>query len=123
MWLGFNNGPKEYYKPDNTIQKLGNTGWFTNLDISKLHEDLILYKKYTPEEYPKYDNYDAINVDKTKDIPMDYKGAMGVPITFLDKYNPEQFEIVKFRKGDDDKDLKINGKCPYFRVIIKHKKV
>ena len=94
MWLGFNNGPKECYKPDNTIQKLGNTGWFTNLDISKLHEDLILYKKYTPEEYPKYDNYDAINVDKTKDIPMDYKGLIGVPITFLDKYNPQQFEII-----------------------------
>jgi hypothetical protein len=68
--------------------------WFTNLEIEKRHEDLILYKKYTPEEYPKYDNYDAINVDKTKDIPMDYAGFMGVPITFLDKYNPEQFEII-----------------------------
>ena len=69
----------------------------------KRHEDLILYKKYNPEEYPKYDNYDAINVDKTNDIPMDYKGVMGVPITFLDKYNPEQFEIIgfdmKFRQG------------------------
>ena len=79
--------------------------WFTNLEIKKRPEDLILYKKYTPEEYPKYDNYDAINVDKTKDIPMDYAGAMGVPITFLDKYNPEQFEIIKFGKGDDDKKL------------------
>jgi hypothetical protein len=68
--------------------------WLTNLDISKRHEDLVLYKKYTPEEYPKYDNYDAINVDKTKDIPMDYTGLMGVPITFMDKYNPEQFEII-----------------------------
>jgi hypothetical protein len=68
--------------------------WFTNLDIFKRHEDLILYKKYTPEEYPAYDNYDAINVDVTKDIPVDFTGAMGVPITFLDKYNPEQFEII-----------------------------
>jgi len=68
--------------------------WFTNLDISKRHEDLILYKKYTPEEYPTYDNYDAINIDKTKDIPIDYSGLMGVPITFLDKYSPNQFEIL-----------------------------
>ena len=83
----------------NTMQKLSVKGraqaiWVTNLDHSKRHEDLDLYKTYTPEEYPKYDNYDAINVDKTKDIPADYAGAMGVPITFLDKYNPEQFEIL-----------------------------
>ena len=96
--------------------------WFTNLEIKKRQEEMILYKKYNPEEYPKYDNYDAINIDKTKDIPLDWEGAMGVPITFLDKYNPEQFEIVRFRKGDDDKDLSINGKCPYFRIIIKNKK-
>jgi Adenine-specific methyltransferase EcoRI len=81
----------------------------------------VLYKKYTPEEYPKYDNYDAINVDKTKNIPKDYTGDIGVPITFLDKYNPEQFEIIKFRKGNDEKDLRINGKCPYFRIIIRNK--
>lgn len=93
--------------------------WFTNLEISKRNEELILYKKYTPEEYPKYDNYDAININKTSDIPLDYDGVMGVPITFLDKYNPSQFEIVKFRKGNDEKDLAINGKCPYFRILIK----
>lgn len=68
--------------------------WFTNLDYQERHEELILYKKYTPEEYPKYDNYNAINVDKVSDIPCDYDGVMGVPITFLDKYNPEQFEIL-----------------------------
>ena len=68
--------------------------WFTNLESKKRHEDLILYKTYDEAEYPKYDNYDAINVNMTKDIPMDYAGAMGVPITFLDKYNPEQFEIL-----------------------------
>jgi hypothetical protein len=97
--------------------------WFTNLDIAKRHEDLILYKSYTPKDYHKYDNYDAINVDKTKEIPVDYDGVMGVPITFLDKYNPEQFEIIKFRKGNDDKDLSVNGKCPYFRILIKNKRI
>lgn len=97
--------------------------WFTNLEIKKRHEDLILYKQYNPKEYPKYDNYDAINVDKTKDIPMNYSGVIWVPITFLDKYNPEQFEIIKFRKGNDEKDLSINGKCPYFRILIKNKKL
>ena len=68
--------------------------WFTNLDHTKRHEPLILYRNYTPDDYPRYDNYDAINVDKTSDIPMDYDGVMGVPITFLDKYCPEQFEII-----------------------------
>ena len=79
--------------------------WFTNLDHKKRHEMLDLVCRYSPEEYPKYDNYDAINVDRTSDIPYDYDGVMGVPITFLDKYNPEQFEIVEFRKGQDGKDL------------------
>ncbi len=72
--------------------------WFTNLDIKKRHEQLILVRRYNPEEYLRYDNYDAINVDKTTDIPCDYAGMMGVPITFLDKYNPEQFEIVGISK-------------------------
>ena len=76
--------------------------WLTNLDLNKRHEDLILYKKYTPEEYPKYDNYDAIEVSYTKDIPLDYDGVMGVPITFLDKYNPDQFEILGMTSGRDE---------------------
>ena len=101
--------------------RLGNAAWFTNLDHAKRHEDLILYKRYSPEEYPKYDNYDAINVDRTADIPEDYDGAMGVPITFLDKHNPDQFEIVRFRKGADGKDLTLNGKPTYFRIVIRHK--
>lgn len=94
----------EGYKYDEKITAQMNDGFkygkvpaisvFTNLDIQKRHEKLVLWKHYTPEEYPKYDNYDAINVDKVADIPMDYEGVMGVPITFLDKYNPEQFEIV-----------------------------
>ena len=135
MWLGFgfrggaahfiNKHYKDYASAsdhkDGMIRVSG-VQWFTNLDHDKRHEDLLLDKKYTPKEYPKYDNYDAINVDKTKDIPIDYEGAMGVPITFLDKFNPEQFEIVKFRKGDDDRDLTINGKSPYFRIIIRRKK-
>jgi hypothetical protein len=73
---------------------MGNACWFTNLDLAKRHEEIPLYKKYTPAEYPKYCNYDAIEVSKVADIPVDYSGAMGVPITFLDKYNPEQFVIL-----------------------------
>src|SRR3989338_8306678 len=138
MWLGasIHSGDREFRVPDNyplnaASSRIDSDGykyirvkgvrWFTNLDYEERHENLVLYKKYTPEEYPKYDNYDAINVDKTADIPKDYDGAIGVPITFLDKYNPEQFEIIKFRKGDDDKDLLVNGKSPYFRIIIKEK--
>ena len=74
--------------------KLGNISWFTNLDIPRLHKPLTLWKEYSPEEYPKYDNYDAINVDKVAEIPCDYFGEMGVPITFMGSYCPEQFEIV-----------------------------
>lgn len=103
--------------------------WFTNLEIKKRHEDLILYKKYTPEEYPKYDNYDAINVDKTKDIPLDYDGNMGVPITFLNKYNPEQFEIL-WNLGSYAPDgyslsssIFINGQKVFKRILIKNKKL
>lgn len=140
-WLGINLGrgisgfivPEHYelYGTEVEIDALGNKIispnnclWLTNLDTFKRHEDIILTKTYTGNEsdYPKYDNYDAINVDKTQDIPMDYSGFMGVPITFLHKFNPDQFELVKFRKGDDDNDLSINGKCPYFRIIIKNKK-
>ena len=103
------------------MARVSTSCWLTNLPVSKHNEELILIKNYTPEEYPKYDNYDAINVNKYTDIPCDYDGAIGVPITFLDKYNPKQFEIIKFRKGDDDKDLVINGKSPYFRILIRKK--
>ena len=83
--------------------------WFTNLDISKRHEDLILYKKYNEEEYPKYENYDAINVNKTKDIPVDYVGDMGVPITFLNKHNPDQFEIIGLGISNSGKEFGVKG--------------
>lgn len=97
--------------------------WFTNIDIQKRHTLMDLYMRYYGNEdhYPKYDNYNAINVDKVCEIPEDYDGVMGVPITFLDKYCPEQFEIVRFRKGNDDKDLCVNRKCPYFRVLIRRR--
>ena len=103
--------------------RLGNAVWFTNLNHKKRNEELILFKRYSPEEYPKYDNYDAINVNKTEHIPGDYAGEIGVPITFLDKHNPDQFQIIRFRKGNDDKDLSINGKCPYFRIVIRNKRI
>jgi len=95
LWLGY-SAANEFALPDWTITKKMNwlTRWYTNLDISKRHEELILYKKYNSSEYPKYDNYDAIEVGKVAEIPCDYSGAMWVPITFLDKYNPEQFEII-----------------------------
>lgn len=142
IWLGYGfKGGNAYFKiPQNSnrdfaagvfdevtnLVKFRNCTWFTNLDHKKRHEELILYKKYTPEEYPKYDNYDAINVDKVTDIPCDYYGVMGVPITFLDKYNPEQFEIVEFRKGNDGKDLVYSiieqnrtTIQPYFRILVR----
>ncbi len=120
--LGYLNGAKSFITPDGVEQKFGNIFWYTTLPIAKHNDKLILYKHYNPEEYPKYDNYDAINVDKTCDIPEDYDGVMGVPISFLDKYNPTQFEIIQFRKGNDNKDLSYNGKTPYFRILIKKKK-
>ncbi len=86
------------FNPETGLVKFRNVGWFTNMDFEERHEKLVLYKKYTPAAYPKYDNYDAINVDKTSEIPMDYDEMMGVPITFLDKYNPDQFEIVGITK-------------------------
>ena len=76
--------------------------WFTNLDIQKRHENLILYRNYTPEEYPTYDNYNAIEVSKVSEIPEDYYGVVGVPITFMDRYNPEQFEILGINAGRNE---------------------
>ena len=110
LWMGcgFSNGnaffrvPDAYdrkwatgvFNSDTGLVKFRNVGWFTNLDVPKRHEFLTLYRNYTPEAYPRYANYDAIEVSKVSEIPCDYDGVMGVPITFLDKYNPEQFEII-----------------------------
>jgi hypothetical protein len=110
--------------------------WFTNLDVQKHDEFLTLYKQYTPEEYPHYDNYDAINIDKVSEIPYDYDGSMGVPITFLDKHNPEQFEIIDALNryalldvqdtNETVRQIKshtcnINGQSTYFRIVIRKK--
>ena len=110
--------------------------WFTNLDISKRHEDLILYKNYNDEDYPTYDNYNAIEVSKTNEIPCDYDGIMGVPITFMNKYNPEQFEIIGATESEgkgfsnglwNEKSnvaqAMINGKKVYKRIFIRNKKL
>lgn len=107
VWIGCNS-PAEFSTPDGMTKKLnGLTRWFTNLDVAKRHEKLILWKNYTPEEYPTYDNYDSINVNKVSDIPCDYNGVMGVPITFMDKYNPEQFEIVGLLQSSTDEQAGI----------------
>lgn len=120
IWLGYEN-VKEFKQPDGTIKKFGNIGWFTNLDISKKHEDIILYRTYNTTDYPKYDNYDAINVNKVSEIPVDYSGIMGVPITFMDKYNPEQFRVIGLDKQftSDGGRGKLNGKSKYARILIK----
>lgn len=102
LWIGFES-PSEFNTPEGLTHKInGLSRWFTNLDINKRHENLILYKTYNAKEYPKYDNYDAINVNKVCEIPIDYNGVMGVPITFLDKFNPEQFEIIELGNGRDN---------------------
>lgn len=144
IWLGYHNGdmafrvpadsePRETrYWEDATGQKwrsFGNICWITNLDIAKRHEELILYKHYNPAEYPKYDNYDAIEVGKVANIPCDYDGLMGVPITFLDKYNPAQFEIIglcashgKEPRGIPNESPYLNGGWTYSRILIRKTK-
>ena len=140
LWIGasIHSGDRKFNVPDSYDLRAAGCGidekgqkfirvkgvrWFTNLDYIERHEDLILYKNYNSEDYPKYDNYDAINVDKTSDIPIDYEGVIGVPITFLDKYNPDQFEIL-----GNEYDLNIskgrgyvNGKRMYSRIFIRRR--
>ncbi|MBP7775160.1 MAG: adenine-specific methyltransferase EcoRI family protein [Candidatus Saccharimonas sp.] len=152
LWLGtsnFNTGmyfevPDDFiYAPTYKFARVQNgkrvnrvpgVCWFSNIDHGRRHQPLMLMtmadnRKYNKKirdneiSYQRYDNYDAIEVPFTDGIPSDYHGAIGVPISFLDKYSPEQFEIIKFRHGDDGKDLSVNGKCPYFRILIKHRKV
>ena len=152
LWTGYNM-VKTFMQPRTTeLKKFGNICWFTNMDIIKRHEEIDLYKHYTPEEYPHFENFDAINVSSTADIPCDFEGIMGVPITFLDKYSPDQFEIIglgisnsglecgvqpykpehkKYRKEvqkrgavDGDLYMMINGEVtvPYARILIRNKK-
>ncbi len=153
LWLGYGNGdmsfrvPEHYKERDTRFwidekgqkwRSLGNACWFTNLDIEKRHEEQILYKHYSPEEYPTYENFDAIDVGKVTDIPCDWFGMMGVPDTFLFKHNPDQFDIIglgcgdlakqigvrKNHRGRTDVAYKVNGedKCPYSRIIIRRRK-
>ena len=122
LWLG-NQNVKEFRSPNGEIKKFGNILWYTNIQHKKRNTPLDLYKRYS-NEYPKYDNYDAIEVGKVSDIPMDYDGVMGVPITFLDKYCPEQFEIVGLDRYVEDNPhyghrFTINGKETYARILIK----
>lgn len=147
LWLGYgfkgnvgffiNSHYEDYAKSSQHKEgmiRVSGVMWYTNLDIEKRHEDMILFRNYTPENYPHYDNYDAIEVSKTADIPCDYDGAMGVPITFMDKFNPEQFEILGatesegkgFSNGlwiEDSKVAQplINGERKYKRIFIKRK--
>lgn len=150
MWLGATN-PKRFYVPDSyqsdsvkvgddgrRYMQMGNICWYTNLDIKKRHEELILFQRYAPEKYPSYTNFDGIDVAHVSDIPCDYAGVMGVPINFLDSYNPEQFEIIGLGEGDLAKEISItrnhegrtkleyqdgNGayKRPFARIVVRNK--
>ncbi len=130
-YTNFNTG-MFFQVPDNWVRfhkiengrkmvRVATSCWFTNLPVRKHNEELILYKHYSPIEYPGYDNYDAINVNTYKDIPFDYKGKMGVPITFLDKFNPDQFEIIDTSTNCMKGSPCINGKRLYERIIIRNK--
>ena len=147
MWLGINNWAQSFRVPwsfsknnvvvnaqGEKIAKFGNIARYTNLEHKKRHEPLILYKHYSADEYPKYDNYDAIEVSKVAEIPCDYEGVMGVPITFLDKYNPEQFEIIGatesewrgfswdlWRSESRIAQALINGEKVYKRIFIRRR--
>ena len=137
-WMGVNMGrgisgfrvPDHYelYGLETRVNEAGeriispnNCMWLTNLDLPSRHEFIPLVRTYVGNEgeYPRFDNCNAINVNRTQNIPMDYEGLMGVPITFLHRFNPSQFSVVRFRKGDDNKDLSIGGKPTYFRILIK----
>jgi hypothetical protein len=117
MWIG-RTFPKTFTRPDGTTQKFGNICWFTNMGHKRRYEDMILYQSYyeNKELYPTYDNYNAINVDKIKDIPDDYFESIGVPLTFFNTYNPSQFEVL-----DKNDGLYINGSKKYVRVFIRRK--
>ena len=156
MWLGygFKGGAGHFISNYEDVATAGNhkegmirvsgVNWFTNLDMQKRHESIILYKSYKPEDYPKYENFDAINVNRTEEIPFDYNGVMGVPITFMDKYCPDQFKIIglgitdlgkSIGVGDYDRKYKTpasrdgtlyyvkdgKGVVPYARVLIQNK--
>jgi len=136
LWLGY-NCTRYFSKPDGSIFETARTFWYTNLDIDKRHEEITLYKKYSADEYPRYDNLDAIDVSKTTEIPCDYDGWMGVPDGLLDNYNPDQFELIGIPFGNLGKEIGVTknyrgrtdiaitkdgvSRCPYSRIIIRRK--
>ena len=135
MW--FISDHEDYYDEirDGVLMKNVPSIWYTNIELARFTEDIPLYKKYSPEENPRYDNYDAIEVSKTAEIPCDYFGVMGVPITFLDKYNPNQFEILGatesegvgfsnglWHDGSKFRQATINGKKVYKRLFIRRRR-
>ena len=135
LWTGYNM-VKEFNQPDGSIKKFGNVCWFTNMKTSKRDEEQALTKTYNPIDYPTYENYNAIEVGKVVNIPKDYDGVMGVPITFIDKYNPNQFIIIGHTHSSDNspevEEIRtdsnhrhggfINGKEKYMRILIRRKK-
>lgn len=136
MYFYVPNTYEHYHRIENgrKMVRVSTSCWFTTLKVEKHNNFLTCYKKYSPEEYPKYDNYDAINVNKYVEIPYDYPGLMGVPVTFIDKYNPEQFEIIdgigRYSILHNEETKKagkylsmINGKAIYFRYIIRNKMI
>ena len=136
IWPGYNM-VKQFNQPDGSIKKFGNVCWFTNMTTVKRNEEFVLTKEYNPINYPEYENYKAIEVDRIVNIPKDYYDVMGVPITFIDKYNPNQFEILGHTSSSDKspevEELRtnpkyrnrglINGKEKYDRVLIRRKKI
>lgn len=139
VWLGYNNGTQEFIIPNDSpvktgqrvdengvkYQKFGNIAWYTNLQTTRRSEEIILYKEYDENKYPKYDKYNAIEVGRVNNIPKDYDGIMGVPITFIDRYNPNQFEIIGLDRYTCPKEslvggrLTVNGKIKYARILIR----
>lgn len=142
MWLRVPSGEKYEKIVDGVKLKHIMACWLTNLETTKHSEEYVMYKKFSQDEYPRYDNYDAIEVSKVADIPMDYEGKMGVPITFLDKYNPKQFKLLGILDDKRDKSdafiqgiptyvdeqhknyvgAVVKGKALYTRILIRHKK-
>ena len=123
IWTGYNM-VKKFYQPDNSIKEFGNVCWFTNMQTSKRIEELVCTKSFTTADYAEYDNYEAIEVSRVVNIPKDYNGVMGVPITFIDKYNPKQFEILSCSAFSDPEffgcgALYVDGRKTYARILVK----
>lgn len=136
LWLGYTHA-KEFMRPDGTTKKFGNILWFTNMEVIKRHENIPLFRFYDEFYYTKYSNYEGIDIKEVSDIPKDYKGNMGVPVSYLNSYNPEQFELIGYGKGELAKSIGVKknyrgrcdlalvedgiNKCPFSRIVIRNK--